>query len=189
MNFLSTLNIIEEAIFKDKRTIYVSSFVFQMEKNMRVSEMRLLAQVTFWGSVAGPHLRPDERAILSNHVVSRSRIENYVHGGFYCYKALWILFIACLKRSSNSNYGSFPFNPLEQVKDGRTFLDICNERWSLGLLSVNLGSLCDDVNESSTVEVTPCQFSGPYLGGLALPLFLTALSCHIRSPSTTGETM
>lgn len=42
VNFLSILNITKETIFKEKRTIYVSSFVFRMEKSMRVSDMGLL---------------------------------------------------------------------------------------------------------------------------------------------------
>lgn len=87
------------------------------------------------------------RAVLHNYVISGSRINRYLHGGFTALRPLGYCSLVAYRDPQTLIMGVFPSIPPEHVTRGCPFFDISNERWSLGLLSLNLGRLCDDIDK------------------------------------------
>lgn len=90
------------------------------------------SHVVLWGSLSVMELLPKDRAVWSNHVASRGRIKNYLHGDVSVSDPL-------------SNVHQLPENilKLEFWMFSWKFLDTFNEGWSPCFLPLKVGGLSD----------------------------------------------
>ena len=93
-----------------------SPFIFQMENSMRIWDMKILFTGSIWGLSLCTTSAARWRAVLSNHIVSKSRIKNYLCRDFTVIRLFRHYSLVASRDPQTLIMGVFPSIPLNRLK-------------------------------------------------------------------------